>query len=275
MRLECACVSNSAHGLQALLSHTLKKLNLLPHPTPAAVLLRCTAAHDVYRYREVLQEDEFLVKRLRVAGPATGQPYKPSQRLECVKVARLLSISDDVRTVSRKQLQAAVAAGAELGPAAWDGKLPPSKLRTRIGGWRVLGEEQQQQQQQQQQRKKKGSSSSSSSSGDDADDEDGGSSSDEEFQEIVFENSTAGAAAAGSGSSNDGSNEQQQQQGVDPDHRFYSSSSDDEQQQGSAAGLKDYWDVLNERFNLGKVSHSYCITITNGFKHLYVFVLWS
>jgi hypothetical protein len=205
----------------------------------AVPLCCCTAAHDVYRYREVLQEDEILVKRLCVAGPASGEPYKPTQRLECVKVARLLSISDDVRTVSRKQLQAAVAAGEELGAAAWDGKMPPGKLRTRIGGWRVVGE------QQQQQRQKNGSSSS-----DEGDD----SCSDEEFHEVVFGNNAAGNAAAAAGSDDDSEEEQQQQQqqgGVDPDQRFYSCSDDDEK--GSAAGLKDDWDVLNERFNLGKV----------------------
>jgi hypothetical protein len=195
----------------------------------------------VYRYREVLQEDEFLVKRLRVAGPASGEPYKPTQRLECVKVARLLSISDDVRTLSRKQLQAAVAAGDELGQAAWDGKVPPSKLRTRIGGWKVVGE------QQQQQRRQKNSSSSS----DEGDD----SCSDEEFHEVVFGNSAGDDAAAAAGSDDDSNEEQQQQQqqqgGVDPDQRFYSCSDDEEK--GSAAGLKDDWDVLNERFNLGKV----------------------
>ncbi|WIA39038.1 hypothetical protein OEZ86_005184 [Tetradesmus obliquus] len=200
------------------------------------------ATHDVYRYREVLQEDEFLVKRLRVAGPATGTSYKPSQHLKSVKVARLVSISDDVRTVSKQQLAAAVAAGAELGPAAWDGKLPPRTLRTRIGGWQVVG--QRQQQQQQQRRKKKGDSSSSG----DADDEDG--SSDEEFHEVVFENS-AGAAAATGGSSDDDSDDDRQQQQHDPEQRFYSSSSDDEGH-GSAAGLKGKWDVLNERFSLGK-----------------------
>jgi hypothetical protein len=185
----------------------------------------------VYRYREVLQEDEFLVKRLRVAGPATGEPYKSTQRLECVKVARLLSVSDDVRTVSRKQLGAAVAAGDELGAAAWDGKLPPSKLRTRIGGWKVIGDQQQ---------------------GEDDDDD---SCSDEEYHEVVFR-SNAGDAAAAAGSDEDSDEEQQQQQqqqgGVDPDQRLYSCSDDEDK--GSAAGLKDDWDVLNERFNLGKVT---------------------